>query len=203
MEQVSHQWGRRSIPGSPGCHRTAQRLGRLARRRRFEDGSDGRHAARSRGDDLLGVRWIDSTQPNDRQCRLRYGLGKSRHSQHFDQSDIEQLLTSAEETGFAPASGTGQPHAPVQVDPKDLARLLHMRVQLEVVLAERPLEFDHILKLAPGSIIEFDRASDAELTLAVGNRKIGGGQAVKVGEYFGLHINWLGTLDERIRALGR
>lgn len=121
----------------------------------------------------------------------------------LDQSEIDQMLDSVSGGDSASATRRQPAPAPVQIDPRDLARLLNMRVQLEVVLAERPLPFHNILKLAPGSIIEFDRASDSELTLAVGNRKIGGGQAVKVGEYFGLHINWLGTLDERIRALGQ
>jgi flagellar motor switch protein FliN/FliY len=118
----------------------------------------------------------------------------------IEQNQIEEMLRArAGQDAKADAKAAA---SAIQVDVRDVARLLNMRVQLEVVLAERMLPFGKVLKLAPGSIIEFDRSSDSELTLAVGNRKIGGGQAVKVGEYFGLHITWLGTLNERIRALG-
>jgi hypothetical protein len=40
------------------------------------------------------------------------------------------------------------------------------------------------------------------LELRVNNKAIGTGQAVKVGENFGLRITFMGDLKERITALG-
>ena len=54
----------------------------------------------------------------------------------------------------------------------------------------------------PGSIIEFDKLGDSELDLMINNRVIGQGSAVKVGENFGLRIQTIGRVDDRIRSMG-
>jgi flagellar motor switch protein FliN/FliY len=125
------------------------------------------------------------------------------------QNDIEALLASANEStgdeASQPASAGPRLRAPrksVRIDPTELRRILHTRFPIIVTLAERKLPFQDLLKLSPGSIIEFDRASDAEPDLAIGNRKIGRGQAVKVGEFFGLRITNIEPVRDRIRALG-
>ncbi len=53
-----------------------------------------------------------------------------------------------------------------------------------------------------GSIIEFDTSADSELELMVVNQSIGAGQAVKIGENFGLRISRLQSVQERIQAMG-
>ncbi|MCB9851070.1 MAG: FliM/FliN family flagellar motor switch protein [Phycisphaerales bacterium] len=126
----------------------------------------------------------------------------------LDQTDIDALLASANELSDdlpqAPMGGS-RPRASrgaVQIDPKELRRILHMRFPIIVTLAERRMPFKEILNLTPGSIIEFERASDADPDLSIGNRTIGRGQAVKVGEFFGLRVAEVFSVEERIRALG-
>jgi flagellar motor switch protein FliN/FliY len=70
------------------------------------------------------------------------------------------------------------------------------------VLAEREMALQEVLRWTPGSIIEFEQSADTELDLVVGNRAVGAGQAVKVGENFGIRITAIGEMDERIRAMG-
>jgi flagellar motor switch/type III secretory pathway protein FliN len=53
-----------------------------------------------------------------------------------------------------------------------------------------------------GTIVEFEVPFDSELALQVANRTIGRGQAVKVGENFGLRITSIEPVPKRIDALG-
>jgi len=74
-------------------------------------------------------------------------------------------------------------------------------VPVSVVLAERLMTIDEIVATQAGTIIEFDVPFDSELTLYVANSEIGHGQAVKIGENFGLRINRIGTVRQRIDAM--
>ncbi len=84
----------------------------------------------------------------------------------------------------------------------DVSRLLGVALDIRVVLAERKMPLDSVLSIRPGTIIEFEVPFDAELLLYAGDRPIGVGQAVKVGENFGLRVTHIGTVSERIQALG-
>ena len=64
------------------------------------------------------------------------------------------------------------------------------------------MPLSEILNLTSGAIIEFEKSSDGELDLLINNKCIGHGQAVKVGENFGLRITDIGSVQERIRAMG-
>lgn len=88
------------------------------------------------------------------------------------------------------------PHAP------DVRRILNLPVSLTVQLAERDMPVESILKMTVGTIIEFDVSFDSQLILQVADRIIGYGQAVKVGESFGLRLSHIGSVVERIDALG-
>lgn len=83
----------------------------------------------------------------------------------------------------------------------DVSRLLGLALDIRVVLAEREMPLNSVLAIRPGTIIEFDVPFDAELLLYAGDRRIGVGQAVKVGEKFGLRVSHIGTVRERIQAL--
>lgn len=84
----------------------------------------------------------------------------------------------------------------------ELRRILGLSVPVAIVLAEREMPVETLLDLKVGSIIEFDVPFDSELTFVVANQAIGYGQAVKVGENFGIRVSELGTVRSRIAALG-
>lgn len=50
-----------------------------------------------------------------------------------------------------------------------------------------------VMRLAPGTIIELPKSAEERLDLLVNNKVIGRGDAVKVGENFGLEITMMGT----------
>lgn len=83
----------------------------------------------------------------------------------------------------------------------DLRSILSLEVPIIVLLGERQMKTSEVVSLVPGAIIELPKNSEDELALQVANKPIGTGQAVKVGENFGLRISFIGDLKARIDAL--
>jgi len=94
------------------------------------------------------------------------------------------------------------PPAPPVPSGGDLKRILCLEVPVIVKLAERKLTLGEVMRLGAGAIIEFSKSSDEPLELLVNNKAIGVGDAVKVGENFGLKITQIGDVREIIRSLG-
>jgi flagellar motor switch/type III secretory pathway protein FliN len=79
--------------------------------------------------------------------------------------------------------------------------LLKVRLPLSVNLASCKRKVSQVLKLGHGSIIEFEKGFDMPLEMEVGGVVIALGEAVKVGEKFGLRISSIKLPDERFKAL--
>ena len=92
--------------------------------------------------------------------------------------------------------------APPPPSGPDLKRILCLQVPVIVKLAERKLTLGEVMRLGAGAIIEFSKNSDEPLELLINNKPIGVGDAVKVGENFGLKITQIGDVREIIRSLG-
>jgi len=91
-----------------------------------------------------------------------------------------------------PAAAVRQPNQP---DP--LARLRKLPVAVSVRLTERRINMAQLLAIAPGALITFDKSCDDLLDLYVNNSLYARGEAVKIGENFGLKINDVGIQHER------
>lgn len=85
----------------------------------------------------------------------------------------------------------------------NVSRVLKLHVPVIVQLAERSMPLSEIISLTTGAIIEFEKPADTELDLMINNKCIGRGQAVKVGENFGLRVTLIGSLKSRILAMGK
>ena len=85
---------------------------------------------------------------------------------------------------------------------EELQRILRLEVPVIVKLAERTLTLSEVMRLGTGAIIEFFKSSDEPLELLINNKPIGTGEAVKVGENFGLKITHIGDVKSVIRSLG-
>jgi flagellar motor switch protein FliN len=83
----------------------------------------------------------------------------------------------------------------------ELNTLLKLNVPVIVQIGERRVPLDDILALGPGAIVELVKSAESELELLVNNKIVGKGQAVKVGENFGIKITSIGTQRERVEAL--
>ena len=85
----------------------------------------------------------------------------------------------------------------------EIQTILKLTVPVIVQVGERQLALDNILALGPGAILELDKPSDSELDLLINNKPIGKGEAVKVGENFGIRILSIDSPQNVVRALGR
>jgi flagellar motor switch protein FliN/FliY len=111
--------------------------------------------------------------------------------------------TPLSDSAFAPAScdvADGARKVGVRGD-SNLARVLKLEVPVIVKLAERKMPVKAIVKLASGSIIEFDKPADDELDLLINNKCVGHGGAVKVGENFGLRVTAICGVRDKIEAM--
>jgi flagellar motor switch protein FliN len=75
--------------------------------------------------------------------------------------------------------------------------LLKVSIPVVVTLAERKQKLDRVLEMGPGQIIQFEKSCDEMLTLEAGNCKIASGEAIKVGDKFGLRILSIVPPEER------
>ena len=76
---------------------------------------------------------------------------------------------------------------------------LYNALTVDLVIAHFPVA--SILDIGPGSILKFNKSCDDALSLEVGNRKVAEGEAVKVGDRFGLWITAMSLPDERFWAV--
>ena len=85
--------------------------------------------------------------------------------------------------------------------PSYLRSRLRVSVPVVVTLASKRQAIGRILEIGPGSILQFDKLCDEMLDLSVGNHCVAQGEAVKIGEKFGLRITSLTLPEERFVAL--
>jgi flagellar motor switch/type III secretory pathway protein FliN len=79
--------------------------------------------------------------------------------------------------------------------------LLKIRVPISVTLAAKKQPVAQILEIGPGSILQFEKSCEDMLDLNVSNLPIARGEAVKVGDYFGLRVTSLILPGERFKPL--
>ena len=81
--------------------------------------------------------------------------------------------------------------------------LLKIKVPVMVTLAAKKQTLAQITELAPGSIIAFDKPCEELLVMEAAGHKVALGEAVKVGDKFGLRIRQLVLPDERFKTVGK
>lgn len=81
-------------------------------------------------------------------------------------------------------------HASVDAALADrLQRIRKVPVSLIVQIAERRMALQQLREIAPGTLLMFDKPCDSLLDVFVNNRLYCRGEAVKVGESFGIKIS--------------
>lgn len=87
-------------------------------------------------------------------------------------------------------------------EPGPVSRILKISVPLVVKLAERRMALAEVGRMGLGAIIEFTKSNEDPLELMVNNKTIAIGEAVKVGENFGLRITQIGDVRDVIKSMG-
>jgi flagellar motor switch/type III secretory pathway protein FliN len=88
------------------------------------------------------------------------------------------------------------PHLPVYS-----RSLLKIKVPVRVTLAATKLPVRKIVELSPGTLIQFPKLCEEPLDLEVGQRPVARGEAVKIGEKFGLRVTSIIMPGERFVSL--
>jgi flagellar motor switch protein FliN len=112
---------------------------------------------------------------------------------------------------FASAAGTGSvssasgPLAPVRAGglPSYTRSLLQITVPVTVTLAAQKLPLGRVVELGPGSLLQFEKSCEEQLELEVNGRPVAVGEAVKVGDKFGLRISSMILPEERFLPIGK
>lgn len=79
--------------------------------------------------------------------------------------------------------------------------LLKVRVPVMVTLARKKQRVSQIVELGPGSIIQFSKSCEQLLELEINGHTVGEGEAVKVGEKFGLRVTGMILPGEKFKAV--
>ena len=86
--------------------------------------------------------------------------------------------------------------------PANIRDLMKIDVPIIVRMGEKTMKTGEVTALQPGSIIELPKSAEEPLELLVNNKCVGTGSAVKVGENFGIRLEFVGDLRARIQAMG-
>ncbi|GEM_PF-984758 len=92
-----------------------------------------------------------------------------------------------------------------RITPADLPayakNLLHIELPVTVMLARRRQPLGTVLRISSGAILQFEKSCEEALELEVAGRVIALGEAVKVGDKFGLRITSMVPPPERLKSL--
>jgi len=81
--------------------------------------------------------------------------------------------------------------------------LLRVKVSVVVTLASKKESVSKITEMVPGTILQFTKTYDSHLTLEVGRQEVAEGEAIKVGDKFGLQITSMTMPAERFWAVNK
>ena len=115
---------------------------------------------------------------------------------------VEVAVAPGRRLGVAEAEAL---HAVGALTVKDLPAyslsLLRIPVPVVVTLAQKRQILGRIVEIGPGSIVQFDKSCDEMLELHIGDRLVALGEAVKVGDKFGLRITSMVLPGERFEKV--
>ena len=96
----------------------------------------------------------------------------------------------------------GDEYEEVDMDPRDLDRVLDARIELAVELGRRRVRISEVLAMGPGSVIEFPKSADEPLDIMVNDQLVARGEAVVIGERYGVRITEVVSPNERLKSSG-
>ena len=84
------------------------------------------------------------------------------------------------------------PEAPSATDslrgPGSLGFVMDVPVEVTVEIGRRSMKIAELLRIGPGSVLELDKAAREPLDVYVNNRRIARGEAVVVGDRYGVRL---------------
>ena len=86
--------------------------------------------------------------------------------------------------------------------PHDLERILDIPLEIHVELGRRRMRIHELLGMEIGSVIELGTAAGSPLSIFANRVLVAQGEAVIVGERYGVRITDIVPASERVRRLG-
>ncbi|HEV3301772.1 MAG TPA: FliM/FliN family flagellar motor switch protein [Planctomycetaceae bacterium] len=116
--------------------------------------------------------------------------------------EADSVTSQVDESGESFATGLGadsDSHGAAESADAALRalRVLRVPVTVSVRLAERKMSLGAVVALGPGSLVTFNKSCEDLLDLYVNNHRYCQGEAIKIGESFGLKISKVGVTEER------
>jgi flagellar motor switch protein FliN/FliY len=107
---------------------------------------------------------------------------------HYDKSagDVAPMPTPNADPSPAPV--------PRAID--SLGFVMDVPVELTVELGRKNVRIADVLRLGPGSVLELTKANGEPLDIFVNNRLVARGEAVVVGERYGIRLTEVLVLDD-------
>ena len=84
---------------------------------------------------------------------------------------------------------------------QDLERILDIPLTVHVELGRKRVRISDLLQVGTGAILELDIAAGAALSIYANNTLIAQGEAVVVGDHYGIRVTDIVSPEERIRRL--
>lgn len=112
---------------------------------------------------------------------------------------------SASDKGSSPPKSPHSPLTSASIDPaslsplrgaESLAFVMDVPVELTIELGRKHVKISDVLRLGPGSVLELDKANGEPLDVYVNNRLVARGEAVVVGERYGIRLTEVLVGDE-------
>lgn len=85
--------------------------------------------------------------------------------------------------------------------PPNTVSMLQVQVPVSATLASKKFNVNEIIEIGPGSILTFDKSCEALLEVSVAGQPVAEGEAVKVGERFGVRLRRMILPVERFRPM--
>jgi flagellar motor switch protein FliN/FliY len=113
-----------------------------------------------------------------------------------DESEPTGSTAAVSRAGFEEMT----PTAPAQTgDPSNLDLILDVTVPVTVCIGSVRKTISEILSLAPGQVIELDRAAGDPVDLFVNDRLVARGEVVVVGDHYGFRVTEIVSAPDRAR----
>jgi flagellar motor switch protein FliN/FliY len=104
---------------------------------------------------------------------------------------------SSDKASSPPPRGAPQPFSSAGIDPgslgplrgaDSLAFVMDVPVELTIELGRKQVKIGDVLRLGPGSVLELEKANGEPLDVYVNNRLVARGEAVVLGERYGIRL---------------
>ncbi len=86
--------------------------------------------------------------------------------------------------------------------PRDLERILDIPLTVHVEIGRKRIKISELLDLGAGAVLELDAQAGAPLAIYANQTLLARGEAVVVGERYGIRITDIVSPEERIKRLG-